>query len=138
MEMRFSLKGLQETQQAMLKKAQAIRKGTAIKGAVRWGTAAAHRAAIPSTPWDTAALRNAHRMRFEGQSSRGIVHIDQGAVNPRGQRPARYGPQLHKQGMIPGVRGGIRAFYEYTVRTFGPRISKGMVARFIKSLLRVK
>jgi len=132
MGIRFSIKGLQKAQQENLAHIRDLKMGSSINKAVRWGASAAHRAAIPATPWDTSALRNSHRIKMQTSKHRAFVHIDKGAVNPRGQRPAKYGPFLHRQGLIPGRKGGIRAFYEYTVKTHGKRIAVGMARLFIK------
>ena len=41
-------------------------------------------------------------------------------------RTAEYGYHLHEQGQVPGVRSGIRAFYEYVYERFGQRILERM------------
>lgn len=129
--MRAAISGLQEAQKANLKHVRDLRAGTSLNRAIKWGGAAAHRAAITATPWDTSALRNSHRIKFDGGQHRATIHIDPGAVNPRGQRPSRYGPHLHAQGKRSGLKGGVRAFYEYTVEQYGAKIGQGMAKMFI-------
>jgi hypothetical protein len=74
-----------------------------------------------NTPWDYGALRASHRL--EVKKLRAIIYIDPGAKHPRSKTPpSEYGPILHDQGMIPGVRGGVRAFYAYTEKTSGDSI----------------
>ena len=130
--MGFSIRGLQEAQRANLRHIRDLRTGDSINKAVKWGAAAAQRAAVPLTPWDTSALRNSHRITMKPSQHRAFVHIDPSAVNPRGQRPAEYGPHLHRQGLRPGRKGGIRAFYKATVNRFGSQIARGMARFFIK------
>ena len=59
----------------------------------------------------------------------GRVDIDPAAVNPRqgNRRPSEYGYYLHRQGLRPGLRGGVRAFYQYTVQADGSRIVAHML-----------
>ena len=130
MSFRFAIRGLKKAQQRNFKHVRDLRLGTSVNKAVRWGATAAHRAAITSTPWDTSALRNSHRIKMKPSQQRAFIHIGSGA-NPRGQRMSEYGPHLHRQGLIPGRRGGIRAFYEYTVLKYGRQISQGMARFFI-------
>lgn len=132
-----SIKGIQEAQKANLHHINSLRPNGDLAAAVKWGVSAAHRAAIPATPWDTTALRNSHRIDLEGNGERAFVHIDGSAVNPRGQKPSIYGPHLHRQGLKPGRKGGIRAFYEYVVDRYGRSIGDGM-ARFFLGRFRSK
>lgn len=120
----MSIRGLQAAQRAMEKAYHATRAEGGLGRAVKAITAGAHRAAVANTPWWSGGLRAAHRMRFSGRGNRaqGIVDIDPGLRNPAypgSPRPHVYGYMLHKQGMRPGRRGGIRAFYEYTVKAHG-------------------
>jgi len=132
----FSIRGLQEAQRINLEHVRDLRTGHSIDEAVKVGVAAAHRASIPATPWDTTALRNSHRIDFEPSNHRAYVHIDQSARNPRGQKPSEYGPHLHRQGLIPGKRGGIRAFYRYVFERFGRQIGMQMARIFISRFRR--
>ena len=131
MSFRFAIRGLQKAQQRNLKHIRDLRTGSSVNRAVKWGATAAHRAVIPNTPWDTSALRNSHRITMKHSQHRAFIHIGSG-TNPRGQRPSEYGPYLHRQGLRPGRKGGIRAFYKYTVIEHGSRIAQGMARFFIR------
>ena len=122
----FSISGIQKAQKANLTHIRDLRNGRSIDKAVQWGASVAHRAAIPATPWDTTALRNSHRIDFRGRQHRAYIHIDQSAVNPRGQKPSKYGPYLHRQGLKRGRKGGIRAFYLSVWKKYGKPIAQGM------------
>jgi hypothetical protein len=120
---KLSIEGLQEAQKANLKAINALKPSGALGRAVQFMSSAAHRAAVFNTPWDTGSLRASHRIKLKGD--RGIIYIDPGASNPRSRTPPHeYGQYLHDQGMIPGIRGGIRAFYAYTEQTQGDAILK--------------
>ena len=82
-----------------------------------------HRLSVAYTPHDTGALRASHRMKLDTRQVMGRVSIDRTAKNPRsGMRTAEYGYYLHEQGQVPGLRSGIRAFYEYVYQKYGQRI----------------
>lgn len=132
--MRITIQGLQEAQQANAQAINALQPKGAYGRAVQFMTTEAHRRAIANTPWDTGGLRAAHRMKIKGLRAR--VFLDPGARNPRqgGARPAEYGPRLHEQGMRPGLRGGIRAFYQYTAEHDGPKIVKRAMSILRKGL----
>ena len=131
MSLNLSIKGLQKAQKRNLTQVRDLRSGSSVNKAVKWGATAAHRAVIPNTPWDTSALRNSHRINMKPSQHRAFIHIGSG-TNPRGQRMSEYGPRLHRQGLRPGRKGGIRAFYEYTVIRYGRQISQGMARFFIR------
>lgn len=132
--MKITIEGLQEAQQANAQIINALQPKGAYGRAVQFMTTEAHRRAIANTPWDTGGLRAAHRMKIKGLRAR--VYLDPGARNPRqgNRRPAEYGFELHKQGLIPGIRGGIRAFYQYTVDHDGPKIAKRAISILRKGL----
>ena len=66
---------------------------------------------------------------------KGEVFIDPRATNPKSPtRPAEYGVYLHRQGMIKGLRAGIRAFYEYTVKMHGRQVAERMIDMIKKVL----
>lgn len=126
MTMELSIKGIQEAQQANLKMIAAMQPSGALGRAVRYAALAAHRHAVPSTPHDYGALRAAHRVKVTGKTAR--IYIDPGATAPRRKaRPAVYGAHLHGHGMRPGLRSGVRAFYAYTVQTYGAKIAEGAI-----------
>jgi len=124
-----TIRGLQEAQRAMEKAFQAVQPRGSLGQAVHAGTAMAHRFAVYNTPWDTGGLRASHRMMMIGPAT-GRVDIDPAAVNPRqgNRRPREYGYYLHGQGLRPGLRGGVRAFYLHTVQTRGSRIVSHMMS----------
>ena len=120
------MEGLQEAQAGNEKTIAALKPSGLMGRAVLYLTTQAHRHAIYATPWDSGGLRASHRMEVKGL--RGQVFIDPGAVNPMqgNTRPSEYGERLHDQGMVPGVRGGIRAFYQYTVEVGGPSMMRAV------------
>lgn len=122
-----SIRGLQEAQRANAQAIAALQPSGPFGRAIVYGTTQTHRHAIYNTPWESGGLRAAHRMDARGL--RGRVYIDPSAINPRqgNRRPAEYGAYLHAQGMRPGLRGGIRAFYAYTVKHDGPRIAQDAI-----------
>jgi hypothetical protein len=68
-------------------------------------------------------LRAAHRMQREGLAL-WRIYLDPLAVNPRGQRPAVYGPVEH-------ARGGEHAFYERVELERGQDIGESMGRQLI-------
>lgn len=118
------LRGHTELQEANQQIIAAVQPSGRLGRAVVYVTTQAQRYAIYNTPWDTTVLRKSHRMEISGGGKRGRVYIDPATVNPmRGnRRPSVYGAELHTHGLTPGVRGGIRAFYQYTVEHDGPGI----------------
>jgi len=131
----LSITGLQEAQRANLRAIASLRPGGMISRAVRDMTAAAHQHAVANTPWDTGSLRAVQRMEVNGL--RGRVYLG-GGKNPRSKTPpAEYGTYLHEQGMIPGLRGGVRAFYAYTEQKEGERILRTGAAQILQEWGRV-
>jgi hypothetical protein len=129
---------LQQAQAAMEKAFQAVQPQGGLGRAVKATTAAVHRYAVASTPWDSGGRRAAERMTLTSQRRGmvGIVDIDPSARNPRqgNSRPYEYGYHLHEQGLVPGVRGGIRAFFLYTVDTYGGRALQEGAAELRRAL----
>ena len=134
MTLRLTIEGIQQAQRANQQAIAAIKPSGAFGRAIKYATTQAHRYAIYNTPWDTGGLRASHRMKLQGL--RGEVYIDPAAVNPRQRnaRPAEYGARLHQQGMRPGVRGGIRAFYQYTVEHDGSTIGEEAIRMIVRGL----
>lgn len=108
MTIHLGIEGIQEAQARHLRMRAALRPGGAISRAVYSVLVEAHRYAVLITHVDTGALRASHRISFDAGRARGEIYIDPTAVNPRGQRPAEYGPEEH-------ARGGSHAFYRRTV-----------------------
>ena len=112
---------------------RAMRPGDALGRAIRYAGLAMHRHVIPSTPHEYGALRAAHRVENKPLQAR--IYIDPGARAPRRkERPAVYGARLHGHGMIPGLKSGIRAFYQYSVQTYGAKVAKGAIREFKREL----
>jgi hypothetical protein len=125
----LSITGLQEAQQANLRLIAAMKPGGRLAGAVQYGAIEAHRYATAITHvwiYRGGALKASHRIKWNG-GLEATVSIDESAVNPRGQRPAIYGPYEHR-------RGGEHAFYQRTVDERGATISKNMRDYFLKGL----
>ena len=123
MPIQVNIEGLQKLQAANLKAIRALQPRHALGKALKVATALIHRLSVTYTPHDTGALRASHRMKIDTRQVMGRVSIDRTAINPRsGMRTAEYGYYLHEQGQVPGVRSGIRAFYEYVYEKYGQRI----------------
>jgi len=123
MPIQVNIKGLQKLQAANLKAINALKPKHALGKALKEGTAQVHRLSVAYTPHDTGALRASHRIKIDTRQVVGRVSLDRTARNPRsGMRTAEYGYYLHQQGQVPGVRSGIRAFYEYVYERFGTKI----------------
>ncbi len=104
----LSITGLQEAQAENAKVIAALKPDGEVGQAIKDLTITGHRFAIQVTHvWKYlgGGLRAAHRMEVKGL--RGRIYIDPRAVNPRGQRPAVYGP-------YENARGGEHAFYDRT------------------------
>ena len=120
-DVKLSIRGLQHAQAVNARIIATMQPRGAMGEAVRSMTGAAHAHAVANTPHDFGALRAAQRMSVK--NLRGRVFIDPGAKHPRSKTPpSEYGRYLHDQGLIPGLRSGIRAFYLYTEQTEGERI----------------
>ena len=112
---------------------RAMKPGGALGRAIQYAGLAMHRHVVPSTPHEYGALRAAHRIENKPLQAR--IYIDPGATAPRRkERPAVYGARLHGHGMIPGLRSGIRAFYAYSVQTYGAKVAKGAIREFKREL----
>ena len=113
----MSIEGLQRALEANQRRIEGLRPRGSLGKAVQWGVLAALRYVLQIVHVDTGALRASQRVEFA--KLRGIIFIDPGAVNPRGQRPADYGPIEH-------ARGGSHAFYARTEAERGGDVLEGM------------
>lgn len=127
MRIRATIQGIQEAQQANLRAVAAFGKGGAFDALLADIVRGLHRYAVGITHVDTGALRASHRMRLERRRRRGMIYIDPDAINPRGQRPAVYGPVEEK-------RGGSHAFYRRTVDEAAGRVVTSALRRFRRGL----
>lgn len=133
MSLDLSIKGLQKAQQANLQMIRAMKPSGALGRAIQYAGLAMHRHVIPSTPHEYGALRAAHRVENKPLQAR--IYIDPGARAPRSkERPAVYGARLHGHGLIPGLTSGIRAFYAYSVQTYGGKVAQGAIREFKRGL----
>lgn len=129
----MSIRGIQKVQQANLQMIRAMKPSGALGRAIQYAGLAMHRHVVPSTPHEYGALRAAHQVENKPLQAR--IYIDPGARAPRrNARPAVYGARLHGHGMIPGLRSGIRAFYAYSVQTYGAKVAKGAIREFKREL----
>lgn len=126
---RATIRGLQEAQRDNEMRIAALRPGGGFARAIWYGLQAAFRFVLGVTHVDTGGLRASHRMYLEAGFHRGIIDLDPSAVNPRGGRPAKYGPAEH-------ARGGNHAFYWRTENEGGPRIVQ-QVERHMAAEMRV-
>lgn len=130
--MPITIRGIQRAQAANIAMIAAIKPGGAFGELIRFVTAGLHRKAVSITHvWRVrgGGLRASHRMSLEGNGLRGRIYIDPSTVNPRGQRPAVYGPHEH-------ARGGTHAFYERTVNESARSIVRQGVDLFVSRLPR--
>ena len=124
----MTLKGLQEAQRWNLRAIAALKPGGSFGRGVLMVTAALHRYSVAITHvwrYKGGGLRASHRIEFDPSRIRGRIYIDPGAINPRGQRPSKYGPAEE-------ARGGSHAFYGRSEREEGPRVVGkvvGLIAR---------
>lgn len=124
----ITIRGLQEAQQDNLMRIAMLQPGGAIGRAIQYATTEAHRYAVSITHvywYRGGGLRASHRIALQGDKGR--VFIDPNAINPRGQRPAIYGPAEH-------AHGGSHAFYARTEREAGLRIAKAAGAGIARDL----
>ncbi len=123
-----SITGLQEAQEANLRIIAAMKPDGRLGETVRYGGTEGHRYAVAVThvwKYRGGALKASHRIALKGLEA--TISIDENAVNPRGQRPAIYGPHEHN-------RGGEHAFYRRVVDEHGNTITKNMRDYFLKGL----
>jgi len=129
-DVKLTITGLQEAQEANLRMIAAVKpKDSRLSEAVRYGAVEAQRYAESIThvwKYRGGALKASHRIAWDGGLT-ATISIDEKAVNPRGQRPAIYGPYEHR-------RGGQHAFYQRTAEERGVKISQGMRDYFLKGL----
>ncbi len=123
-----TIEGLQKAQQDNLKRIAALKPAGALGRAVQYATLSAHRYTVSITHvwrYKGGGLRASHRADVRGLQ--GTVTIDPNAVNPRGQRPAVYGPIEH-------ARGGSHAFYARTQREYGLQAARAGAFGLIEEL----
>ena len=123
-----AIEGIQEVLDANLQRIAALTPTGAAGKAIKYGTIRLHRYAVAIThvwKYKGGALRASHRMAISGLD--GKITIDPSAMNPRGQRPADYGPHEH-------ARGGTHAFYKRAVEEEGPETSRRMGVMILKGV----
>ena len=124
-DIRLSIKGLQEAQKKNLRRVAALKPGGAMDAILQWAIGEVHRHWTYNTPHETGALRASRRIRTYFGNGTALVLTDPGATNPKsGTRPAEYDVYLHAQGFIPGLRSGVRASGPYTVLKVRPMIQR--------------
>lgn len=131
-----SISGLQQAQQAMMKKIASLKPGGSFEDAIRFGTIAALRYAISITHVDTGTLRAALRMKLERgfmSGPRGVVYIDPNAVSPARSttmagraKPSKYGP-------FENARGDSHGFFERVPRERGSTIGRQCAAALVRN-----
>jgi hypothetical protein len=123
--MKATIKGIQDAQYKNLKMIAALKPRGRFGRAVLGMTIEAYRYVVTIAHVDTGANRAAQRMIIENGGLRGRIYIDPAAVNPKGKRPAMYGP-------VENARGGNHAFYGRVQSERGVQISRAgaeMIAR---------
>ena len=112
-----SISGLQAAQARNLRRIAGFQPSGKLGQIVKDATLAMLRYVIQITHvwiYKGGGLRASHRADLSGLH--GMIYIDPGAVNPRGQMPAIYGPYEH-------ARGGAHAFYSRGVTEYGPEVA---------------
>lgn len=103
------LENAQQMQDQLVRAAESL-SAKGVGKRVQGTTLRLHRYAVRVTHKDTTALSRSHILRVRGLH--GEIYINPAARNPKGKRPAVYGPYEH-------ARGGAHAFYDRTVREHG-------------------
>jgi hypothetical protein len=115
----MDISGLQELQDANIRKIAALKPRGAFGRALQFIGTALHRYVVAITHEDTGALEASQRLDFDPSLRRASIFLDPSATNPRtGARVAEYGPEEHG-------RGGTHAFYGRAVRERGRRAVRG-------------
>ena len=113
-QVRATIEGLQEAQDANLMVIAAMEPGGALEQATRWVLVGAHRYLVAITHVDTGAYRAGHRMELKG--ARGEIFVDPSAINPKtGRKVTSYA--RHEE-----ARGGSHAAYGRTFDEVGARL----------------
>jgi len=127
----ISIKGLQEAMAQNARQIAALKPEGARGHALLYGLTALHRYAVSITHvwiFKGGGLRASHRMSVTEPGERGRIYIDPAAINPRGQRPAKYGIFEH-------ARGGDHAFYDRTIAEAGPAITEEMKRMMLEGIV---
>jgi len=125
-----SIADIQEAQQAMLRYIASLKPGNALTRALKYAALAAHRYTTSITHvwrYKGGALRASHRITMQEVDNKAVIFIDPASVNPRGQRPAIYGPYEH-------ARGGEHAFYQRTENEYGPQVARIGARAYVSEL----
>ena len=125
----MSIAGQQELQAALLRAIAALQPSGAMGEAVRYVTLALHRYAVTITPVDTGSQRAAQTPEVNLSALTGRLFYDPEAINPKGGKPSRYGPENE------ALRGGRYAVYQKTVDEAADEAVKQALAIIIKELL---
>lgn len=122
--------GLRRTQDAMLRNAQRVKANSGLKRAwIYVGPEMLEYVRNITHKW-TGTLAASHRLKTEvsGNTLRGLLYIDPGAINPiTGIPAAKYGP-------IEEARGGSHAFYTRTFKKFDRRVGRKFMDYILDSM----
>jgi len=113
---KICIEGIQKEQRRNLKALARLEPRNVPAKAVQYVIAGAARYAISIIHVRTGALKAAQTVGYF--NFRGVLFVEAGAMNPVGQRPARYGAIEH-------ARGGDHAFYHRTVAERGEQLLRG-------------
>ena len=117
----LTIEGIQAAQDKNLRRYTTLR-GSALYQAAQIVGLGLHRYAVQITHVDTGALKASHRLELkQGAQVEGRIYIDPNSINPKGKRPAEYGPVEH-------ARGGSHAFYERTRREVADQLVRRAIA----------
>lgn len=118
----LTIKGLEAAQAVNRRRIAALQPTGEFGRAVQYAVLVLQSYAKSITHIDTSALQASHLGEVYGL--RGRVYINPSAINPRGARPAEYGP--YEQ-----ARGGAHAFYDRTLSERGPGVISEVGRRVI-------
>lgn len=121
--MRPHLQGQPELRQFIRRLIAAMRPGGSMTRIITYATDWGRQLAGEYSHQDTTELSKSHLSEVTEGGSQGRVYINPSAVNPRGQRPAIYGPFEHGHGTS-------HAFYTLTSEDLNESLP-GIMARVV-------
>lgn len=126
----LDISGIQELQDANIRRIAALKPRGAFGRMLQYIGTAFHRYAVAITHVDTGALKASHRLDLDLDLGRVSIFIDPTATNPRtGERTAEYGADEH-------ARGGTHAFYARTIRERGRRTVRAGLRIFTEEFMK--
>lgn len=126
----MTVTGIEELQDANLRKIAALKPRGPFGRMVKFIGTALHRYSVSITHVDTGTLKASERLDLDLDLGRATIFLDPTAVNPRsGDRASEYGVDEH-------ARGGTHAFFARTLRERGKRTVRAGLRIFTRELLK--